>query len=94
MIGLGVPSKTYNILSAGKPILYIGDINSEIGLLIKENNLGYIAEPGNVVSISEGIKWYLNLSKTQIKTIKTKCRNVILERFSKEKILKQYSRII
>ena len=94
MIGLGVPSKTYNILSAGKPILYIGDINSEIGLLIKENNLGYIAEPGNVVSISDGIKWYLNLSKAQINVIKINCRNVILEKFSKEKVLKQYSRII
>lgn len=25
MYGLGVPSKTYNILAAGKPILYIGE---------------------------------------------------------------------
>ena len=25
MYGLGVPSKTYNILAAGKPILYMGD---------------------------------------------------------------------
>lgn len=26
MYGLGVPSKTYNILAAGKPILFIGDL--------------------------------------------------------------------
>lgn len=28
MYGLGVPSKSYNIWAAGKPILYIGDDNS------------------------------------------------------------------
>ena len=41
MYGLGVPSKTYNILAAGKPILYIGEENSEINLLVKENNIIY-----------------------------------------------------
>ncbi|WP_449401107.1 glycosyltransferase family 4 protein [Chryseobacterium wanjuense] len=41
MFGLGVPSKTYNILASGKPILYIGEENSEIDLLIKEKNIGY-----------------------------------------------------
>lgn len=41
MYGLGVPSKTYNILQAGKPIIYIGHPNSEIALMIKENGIGY-----------------------------------------------------
>ncbi|AYO57056.1 glycosyltransferase WbuB [Chryseobacterium sp. 6424] len=41
MFGLGVPSKVYNILAAGVPILYIGEENTEIDLLIKENDIGY-----------------------------------------------------
>jgi len=41
MLGLGVPSKSYNILASGKPILYFGDEKSEISLIIKENNLGW-----------------------------------------------------
>ena len=41
MFGLGVPSKSYNILAAGKPILYIGDKNSEIDLMIQENEVGF-----------------------------------------------------
>ncbi len=41
MKGLGVPSKTYNILAAGKPILYIGDEGSEIDILVKEHKIGY-----------------------------------------------------
>lgn len=42
MKGLGVPSKTYNILAAGKPILYIGDEGSEIYNLVKKYDLGYV----------------------------------------------------
>lgn len=41
MYGLGVPSKSYNILKTGKPILYIGDSNSEIDLMIEKNDCGW-----------------------------------------------------
>lgn len=46
MYGLGTPSKTYNILASGRPILYFGPRNSEIELLIKEHNIGYSGWPG------------------------------------------------
>ena len=42
MKGLGVPSKTYNILAAGKAILYIGDEGSEIYSLVKKYDLSYV----------------------------------------------------
>jgi glycosyltransferase involved in cell wall biosynthesis len=41
MYGLAVPSKTYNLLASGKPILYLGPRNSEIYLLVKEHSLGW-----------------------------------------------------
>jgi len=41
MYGLGVPSKTYNILAAGKPVLFIGDLYSEIALMVKEEEVGF-----------------------------------------------------
>jgi glycosyltransferase involved in cell wall biosynthesis len=41
MYGLGVPSKAYNIMAAGKPILFIGPENSEIYNLVKHNNIGW-----------------------------------------------------
>lgn len=41
MYGLGVPSKAYNLMAAGKPILFLGPKNSEIYRLIKEHNIGW-----------------------------------------------------
>lgn len=41
MYGLGVPSKVYNIMASGKPILYIGPFNSEVYRLISEFEIGW-----------------------------------------------------
>lgn len=41
MRGLGVPSKTYNLMAAGKSIFYIGDENSEIDNYIKIYECGW-----------------------------------------------------
>lgn len=45
MYGLGVPSKTYNILAAGRPILFLGPKDSEIDLLVREKCIGYSEWP-------------------------------------------------
>lgn len=45
MYGLGTPSKTYNILASGRPILYFGPRNSEIELLINDHKIGYCGWP-------------------------------------------------
>jgi glycosyltransferase involved in cell wall biosynthesis len=41
MYGLGVPSKTYNIMAAGKPILFIGNEQSEIAEMVTKYKLGF-----------------------------------------------------
>ena len=41
MFGLGVPSKAYNLIAAGLPILFVGPKDSEISNLVNENELGW-----------------------------------------------------
>jgi len=45
MTGLGVPSRTYNIMAVGKPILAIGDPDSEVALVINEERVGWLVPP-------------------------------------------------
>jgi len=47
MLGLGVPSKSYFSLAAGKPVLAIMDFDSEISLTVKEHGLGWCCGPAN-----------------------------------------------
>ncbi len=89
MKGLGVPSKTYNLMAAGKPIFYIGDKFSEVDRYINKYDCGWSFDWD---SQSE-IKDFLNsLSFKYFDQILLKSSNSIIasENFKKEKILELF----
>jgi glycosyltransferase involved in cell wall biosynthesis len=51
MAGVSVPSRLYNIMAAGKPVIAVADENSELALVVKEERIGWIVSPGNVEQI-------------------------------------------
>jgi glycosyltransferase involved in cell wall biosynthesis len=56
MFGLGVPSKAYNIMAAGKPIIAMVDADSEIGQLVRTEGIGWVVSPGDVTALINAIK--------------------------------------
>jgi colanic acid biosynthesis glycosyl transferase WcaI len=54
--GLVVPSKAYGILAAGRPILYVGDPNSEVARVITESGCGGIIPNGAGAVLAEAIR--------------------------------------
>ena len=93
MYGLGVPSKAYNILASGKPILFIGPKDSEIYRLVKKNKLGWAFEWTEVVLISDLLN---NLSLNDIWEVKQQSRTgfKIVQKFYDQKVqLQKYSNL-
>ena len=72
MYGLGVPSKSYNIMATGKPILYIGESDSEIALCIKRYNIGWVVEPNNPSLLKDKIEDILR-EPSEIQEMGSKC---------------------
>ncbi len=89
MAGLGVPSKAYNILAAGKPVLFIGDRNSEIALLIKENNIGWVF-PDFGAELIAFLKQLNPSFRDQIKDKGHTARKLAEEKYAKSIILYSY----
>lgn len=93
MYGLGVPSKSYNIMSAGKPILFVGDPMSEIALVIKDAKIGYVFANSDI----EGLKsWLMNVNediRSELLQMGIRARELALTRFSEETILSKYSNL-
>ena len=77
MYGLGVPSKTYNILASGRPILFLGPENSEIDLLVREKGVGYCGWPE---------KW----DKEALAEMGARARKVAVEEYSEVTILNKF----
>ena len=47
MAGVSVPSRMYNILAAGKPILAVADADSELALVVQEEHVGWLVRPAS-----------------------------------------------
>lgn len=94
MFGLGVPSKTYNILAAGKPVLYVGEKNSEIDLLLREENIGYSFQHFEEQKILDFFNSFDETSVKELELMKENARKVAEEKFSEEIILNKFYNII
>jgi glycosyltransferase involved in cell wall biosynthesis len=51
MSGLSVPSRMYNVMAAGKPILAVADLESEIAWVVREEMIGWVTPPGDAAEI-------------------------------------------
>lgn len=90
MFGLGVPSKTYNIMAAGKAILFIGNAESEIGLLVKEKQIGYVFEPADRTAIVEFLSNLSVEKRIEFKEMGCRARIVAEKEYAKEIILNKF----
>jgi glycosyltransferase involved in cell wall biosynthesis len=55
MAGLSVPSRLYDVLAAGKPVIAVADAASELALVVRENDLGWVVRPGDAATFAASI---------------------------------------
>ena len=92
MTGLGVPSKTYNILAAGKPVIAVVDPSSEIGLLIKEENIGWVVASADPEGLADAIREASKLRS--LSDMGLKSREIAETKYSLCKIIEKYRKVL
>ena len=53
MTGAGVPSRIYNGMAAGRPIIAISEPNSEIAMVVNEEQIGWVVSPDQPDRLAE-----------------------------------------
>lgn len=94
MYGLGVPSKTYNMLAAGKPILYIGEKGTEIWRTVEENKIGYCFEPDDKQGIIAFLSSLNTIDMSELREMGRKSRVLAEIKYSKEAILNKFLEVV
>lgn len=54
--GIAVPSKLYGILASGRPLIAQVPADSEIALVVREEECGLVVEPGDAAQLAEAIR--------------------------------------
>lgn len=91
MTGLGVPSKTYNIMAAGKPVIAVVDPKSEIGLLVREEKIGWVVPPGDPAALAAAIVEAKN--HPALSEMGRAARNVAVGKYSLANVINQYRKL-
>lgn len=94
LYGVGVPSKSYNILSAGKPILFLGNTQTEIAQFVLENDLGWAFECQNDNAILQFFNTLKVNAIPQFEEKGRKGRAIVEKSYSKQFILNQINTLI
>ena len=90
MYGLGVPSKSYNIMAAGKPVLYIGPKGSEIWRVVEDNGIGYCFEPHDKQAIINFIGHLSVSDREKLAKMGKKAQNLASKFYTEDIVLSQF----
>jgi colanic acid biosynthesis glycosyl transferase WcaI len=60
MAGVSVPSRTYNQMAAGKPIIAVADDWSELAEIVREEEIGWVVAPEDIDSLVKAIELAAN----------------------------------
>lgn len=93
MTGVSVPSRTYNLLATGKPILGIVDYESEVGRLIKEEQIGFLVQHGNAQELVRVLLDVIS-HKRDLEEMGHRARESAVRNFNSEKALDRYRQFL
>ena len=53
--GVSVPSRFYNLLAIGRPVILVSEADAEAALTVTEHDVGWVVEPGNAGELAKTI---------------------------------------
>ncbi len=89
MQGVSMPSRTYNILAAGKPIIALTEENSEVARIIQEEQIGWNVRPGRPKELLIAIELAVD-QRNEWKLMGERARMAAETKYSLETALEKY----
>lgn len=91
MRGVSMPSRTYNILAAGKPILALSESDSELEMIINEERIGWSVPPDEPETLLKVI-YGIYAEREKLEQMGIRAREAAVEKYSLEKAISEYRR--
>ena len=89
----GVPSRTYNTMAAGSPIIAVADEHSELSQVVKEEEIGWVVAPGDIETLQSVILQAADQPET-LQVMATRARNAAEEKYSLRIANNKYCQLI
>jgi glycosyltransferase involved in cell wall biosynthesis len=89
LAGLSVPSKTYSLLAAGRPILFVGDTASEAATIVVDSKCGAVFKSGEAERLAGRVaEW--SQDDQQLRLLGQNARSAFERRFDRQLAVTAY----
>jgi glycosyltransferase involved in cell wall biosynthesis len=93
MSGISVPSRTYNVMAAGKPMLAVCDEDSELAAVIHEERIGWVVPPGRPDLLAASIRT-AKANPGELRSMGERAYQATVEKYTIGSVLKVYTTLI
>lgn len=93
MAGISVPSRMYNLMAAGRPIIAVADPESELARVVTEERIGWVVPPEQPERLREAVLHAME-NPDELREMGRRARAVVEEKYSLEHILQKYVKLI
>lgn len=93
MLGVGVPSRSYNFMAAGKAIIAVLEPDSEIALMIREERIGWVVPPDQPEMLVAAILEALG-NLAALAEMGQRARRAAEQKYHREVVVEQYRRLL
>ena len=93
MSGISVPSRMYNVLASGKPILAVCDADAELASVVREERVGWVIPPSRPDAIASCLL-EAQASPGLLTEMGRRARLAAQSKYTKQKVVQQYKTVI
>jgi len=93
MAGVGVPSRMYNVMAAGKPLIAVADEESELSMVIEEEGIGWVAPPDDPLKLAAVIKEAFS-DRNRLADMGRSARKIAEQKYKPAHVLAAYRTLI
>lgn len=90
--GVSVPSRIYNLLAVGRPVIVTAEPNSEAALMLKEEDIGWVARPEDPHDLAAAIR--SAASDRGQTTAKGRRAALVAQRYTSDRSIDSYRQVI
>ena len=92
MVGVSVPSRMYNIMAAGKPIVAVTEDDSELAKVVREERIGWIVPPHDPSRLAAAIE-AARSDPVALAAMGQRVRLAVESKYSEQRVLADYHRL-
>lgn len=93
MEGISVPSRLYNVLAAGNPVLAVASETSELAQVVREEQIGWVAEPGDIPAMQRAVREAM-ADQAALLQMRQNARQALESKYTREKVLDLWELLI